>query len=205
MNDQSTRDGLEVFIDAARMLETGTPLIAFSLPGIAETRSKLNVADVLTKPISRSQLLGSLKSIGILEGTILVADDDPDALQLFGRILTTSDPPYRVRLARDGQETLDLLREFRPDAILLDLAMPKISGYQLLKERDVRPELHDIPIIIISAQDIAGNPLVSDLMVVTQKDGLSIHQLLACIKAISQTLSPGFRGDVPGPQEDPLD
>ena len=190
-------------IEDIHSLEAGSPLIAFSLPGLKNSREKLHVADVLLKPISRTQLLDSLQSIGVLGGTILIADDDPDALQLFGRILTTADPPYRVRLARDGQEVLDLLGQFTPDAILLDMVMPGISGYQLLKERDVRQELAGIPIVVISAQDDAVNPLVSEYIVVTQKNGFSVRQLLACINVLSQTLSSGFRAGVSERPADP--
>jgi signal transduction histidine kinase/CheY-like chemotaxis protein len=182
-----------------------TPIIACSIPGLDKLNSQLNVADILVKPISGSQLIAALERLNIFSGTILIADDDPDALQLFGRILSTSKYSYRIRLARDGEEVLNILKECHPEAIFLDLAMPNISGYQLLGERSERSELADIPIIVISARDAYDHPIVSDMFLVTQKGGFSIRQLLTCIRLVSETLSPNAPSGDPGKKGDRLD
>jgi len=189
MNTPSIRSALGELGDISD-LNPDTPLIACSIPGLGKLSSQLNVADVLVKPISSTQLISALERLNILEGTILIADDDPDALQLFGRILSSSKHPYQIRLARDGQEVLDILKGCRPEAIFLDLVMPNISGYQLLSERSQRAELANIPIIVISARDAYDHPIVGDMFLVTQKRGFSMRQLLTCIRVISETLSP---------------
>ena len=62
--------------------------------------------------------------------TILVMDDDQDVLSLLQRFLENHG--YQVRLASDGEEGLALARELRPDLVLLDMLMPRLSGFGVL-------------------------------------------------------------------------
>jgi len=204
MNIPAVRCALSELGDLSAM-NPDTPIIACSIPELGELSSQLNVADILVKPIYGSQLIESLERLNILSGTILIADDDPDVLQLFSRIFSASDHSYRIRQARDGQEVLNVLKECRPEAIFLDLAMPNISGYQLLSERNQRPEFADIPIIVTSARDADGHPIMSDMFLVTQKGGFSIRQLLTCIQVITQTLSPNAQSGGPALPANPTD
>lgn len=186
------RPSLNVSLDSlgtTQLLVEGTPVIFCSLPGIEEASNALDVEDILVKPISRASLLETLKRLNILQGTLLIVDDEPDALQLFGRMLSTGRLKYHIRLARDGQEALAILHESHPDAILLDLVMPNMDGFQLLEARSQDPELKAIPVVVISARDLAGKPVVSNAIVVAQHGGFSMRQLLACIQVISRALS----------------
>jgi CheY-like chemotaxis protein len=119
----------------------------------------------------------------------LIVDDEPDALQLFGRMLALPGRGYRVLLARDGREAMGILEQYRPDAILLDLVMPNMDGFQLLEARKGDPALRDIPVVVISARDPAGQPIVSSALAVTRGGGLSVRQLLASIEAVGEILS----------------
>ena len=161
----------------------------------------MGVAGILIKPITRQKLLENLEQLHILEGTVLIVDDEPDALQLFGRMLASSGRNYRVLLARDGLDALHILEECRPDVILLDLVMPNMNGFQLLELRGQKPELQGIPIIVISARNPAGHPVVSQGLAVTQAEGLSVRQLMACIQALSQILSVTGTSADPGQPE----
>ena len=82
-----------------------------------------------------------------------------------------------------------MVHERRPNAILLDLVMPNMDGFQLLALREKDEALSDIPIIVVSAQDPAGQPVVSSTLAVTHRGGLSARQLLMGIRALSQSLS----------------
>jgi CheY-like chemotaxis protein len=104
-------------------------------------------------------------------------------------MLASSGRDYHILLARDGQDALNIIEYSRPDIILLDLVMPKLDGFHFLKIRDEKPELQDIPIIIISARNPTGQPIVSQSLAVTQMEGLSVGQLVTCIQALSQILS----------------
>ena len=188
----------------AQKLPHYTPLITCSIPRLNE----LNPAGAsvrLVKPIFRETLLGALDQLNIKEGTILVVDDESDALQLFRRMLTSSERDYRILLARDGQEALTILQECRPQVILLDLVMPNMDGFRFLELRRQHPLLSKIPVVIISARDPAGQPVVSSMVAATMGGGLSVSQLLAVIDAFSKVLVPsGPIGD-PEPTTAPFD
>jgi len=82
------------------------------------------------------------------ERLILVVDDDPDILQTLGLCLSTEG--YRVLMAANGREALDILERERPSVILLDLMMPVMDGWQFVAELDSRGR-RDVPLLILSA------------------------------------------------------
>jgi CheY-like chemotaxis protein len=179
-------------------LPDGTSVMVCSVPGTTESAGSLGVSDYLVKPVSRDALLAALERLNLDRRTVLVVDDEPEALQLFRRMLASSGQGYRVLRARNGEEALNILRERRPDVILLDLVMPKLDGFQLLEAKSQDPALSDIPVIVLSARDPAGQPIVSNALAITQKGGLSIHHLLAYIKMTGQVLS------ITAPSADPM-
>ena len=188
VNDVSVTKALERIVSSG-VLPGDMPTIICSIPGKQEAAGALGVAERLVKPISREALLGALERLNIETGTVMIVDDEPDALHLFGRILASSGRFYRVLLARDGQEALSILSEHRPDVILLDLIMPNMNGFQFLELKSQDPALCAIPVIVISARDPAGQPIISSALAVTRGGGLSTHQLLASIEAISKIFS----------------
>ena len=171
----------------AEQLPDGVPAILCTLPDVHDPA--VSSSERLIKPISQDALLDVLQRVGVQSGTVLVVDDEPDALHLFGRMLAASGHDYRVLQARDGQEALNVLREYRPDVILVDLVMPGMDGYALLAALSADPSLSDIPTVIISARDLADQPMSSRALAVTLRDGLSARQLLNCVEALTQTLS----------------
>ena len=83
---------------------------------------------------------------------ILVADDD-GKLQLLLRTVL-SDAGYDILHASDGEETMRLVKSERPHLILLDIAMPKMNGYEVCKEirSDPDPAVAKIKIVVISVK-----------------------------------------------------
>jgi CheY-like chemotaxis protein len=82
--------------------------------------------------------------------TVLIVEDDPDIQQVFAETLEWAG--HSVRVAGHGQHALDLLaNDFRPQLILLDIAMPVMDGLTFLDRRRSIPELMNIPVIVISA------------------------------------------------------
>ena len=80
---------------------------------------------------------------------ILVVDDDESHRTLICDLL--EEMGYRTTQARNGREALDLLEEDIPEAVLLDLRMPVMSGWGLLEALKKMPRAKNLPIIIISA------------------------------------------------------
>lgn len=173
-------------IEAGAVLPKDVPALICAVPGLREASNAVGASQFLVKPISSEMLLDALDRLQLMQGTILIVDDEPDALQLFGRLLLSFGRDYRVLLARDGQEAMEVLRECRPDLILLDLVMPKMDGFQILHElRDDRT-LQNIPVLVISARDPVGGPIVSRSLAITRQGGMSVMEVLAYIKSLIQ-------------------
>ena len=192
VNAASIGAGLQALNGGGR-LPASTPAIICSLPGVSDAAAELGVSDYLVKPIAREALLGALERLAPANAepqTILVIDDEPEALQLFWRMLLSAGRGYRVVPAGNGKQALAILREERVAAILLDLAMPDMDGFAFLEARNREPEWANIPVVITSARDPAGQPVVSGALAVTQRGGLSLAQLLGGIEALSRLLSP---------------
>jgi len=82
---------------------------------------------------------------------ILIVDDDPVNLEFFQLML--SKLGFEVQEANDGLDALEKLKKFRPDLILLDNIMPRMSGWELTKTLKQDQKFMDIPIIMFSALD----------------------------------------------------
>lgn len=173
----------------SNVLPHNTSMIICSIPEAYEEYDPLGISNYLIKPISREALLGALDQLKLKGKTILLIDDEPDALRLYRRMLVSAGRGYRVLRATDGRQAFDMLRNHYPDAILLDLVMPNMDGYQFLTEKKTNPTLRDVPVIIISARDPTCAPVVSKLLTVTKRGGLSTSQIFACIDVISGILS----------------
>ncbi len=189
VNDGSVSDMLRE-LSQSGILPDWTPAIICSVPGVYGAAGALGVADYLVKPISREALLGALDRLQLRGRTVLVVDDEPEAVRLFQRMLATAEPAYRVLRATSGNEALSILREQRVDAILLDLAMPDTDGFRLLERRDQDAKLRGIPVVVTSARDPAGQPIVAGALAAIRGAGLAVPQLLAAIQALSTILSP---------------
>jgi CheY-like chemotaxis protein len=84
-------------------------------------------------------------------GQVVVVEDDRPSLALFDAYLTGA--ALDVVTARDGQSGLAAVRRTRPDAVLLDIRLPGIDGWAVLKALKADPETADIPVIVVSIVD----------------------------------------------------
>lgn len=82
---------------------------------------------------------------------VLIADDDPQGVELLEAYL--SDSGYELQTAIDGEETLRKVREWQPDLVLLDIMMPRISGFQVCKALRANPQTRGIAVLMITALD----------------------------------------------------
>ncbi len=85
---------------------------------------------------------------------ILLVDDDEHILRSLEIYLKMEE--FRVMTAPGGKEALDVLKETRPDLIVLDIMMPEIDGFQVLEHIKGDPEIKNVPVIMLTAksQDI---------------------------------------------------
>ena len=84
-------------------------------------------------------------------GRVLVVDDEPMVRDTLGQVL--ADEGYIVDVAVDGGDALARVHANRPDAILLDLMMPGLTGIELCELLHNDPRFANIPVVIVSARD----------------------------------------------------
>ena len=82
---------------------------------------------------------------------ILIADDNPQNAELLEAHLDGTG--YETRLAANGEETIAAAKAWQPDVLLLDVMMPKMSGFEVCKRLRADPATRGIAVLIVSARD----------------------------------------------------
>lgn len=84
--------------------------------------------------------------------TILIVEDEPDTAEMYTQMLQRNG--YAVMKASGGIAAMKQLLNIKPDLILLDLMMPDVSGLEVLRFLRREPQLHDLPVVIVSAKSL---------------------------------------------------
>lgn len=171
-------------------LPARTPVISCYAPGLPEACEQLHVADYLIKPVTRAALLAAVARIASPGASLLVVEDNSAVAHLVARQLNSAEQGYRLLRASNGERALELMRQQQPDAVLLDLGLPDQDGYQVLQAKNADSVLRPIPVLIVSARDPLGEPVVTNRLRVEMAGGLSVRDILLSAVAISQVLSP---------------
>ncbi|MGH7552300.1 MAG: ATP-binding response regulator, partial [Longimicrobiales bacterium] len=131
-----------------------TPVVMLTILDDHNKGYALGATDYLTKPIDRDRLAVVLKRYVHNARTwqALVVEDDQDARALLRHMLESQG--WRVTEAADGMEALAIVSRHAPEVILLDLIMPEMDGFQFLDELRKKPELRDIPVVVVTAKDL---------------------------------------------------
>jgi two-component system, OmpR family, alkaline phosphatase synthesis response regulator PhoP len=82
---------------------------------------------------------------------VLIADDNPQGAELLEAYLSSTD--YELRIASDGEQTMNLVGSWQPDLILLDVMMPRLSGFEVCKRLRTNPATRDIAVLMVTALD----------------------------------------------------
>jgi CheY-like chemotaxis protein len=125
------------------------PVVMFTVVVDDGTAFDLGAAGYLNKPIDREKLLEAVRVALSRRGRVLVVEDDVDTIEMMRVALRRVG--YNVDIAADGYEALTLARRWRPQAIVLDLRLPGMDGYEALTHLKRSLNTQDIPIIVVSA------------------------------------------------------
>lgn len=132
------------------------PVIVCSIVDDFEKGFNLGATDYLVKPILEEDLVVALDRLNA-DGSIrevLVIDDNPNDLRLIGKMLD-NDGRYKSILAEGGQSGWNIISSGNPPhAIILDLFMPDVDGFQILERLQSNPKLRDLPTIVISGMEV---------------------------------------------------
>lgn len=82
---------------------------------------------------------------------VLVAEDEPDIRKLYQMTLSSWDLPLEILTAKDGHEALILLGQSRPDILIVDLNMPRLDGFHMVRVLRENPDYDHMTIIVVSA------------------------------------------------------
>jgi len=130
------------------------PVIIISIVADRRKAISLGAVDALTKPIIRSEFNASVQRnlrTGLHQlGKVLIVEDDPDARNLMSAWLESE--VGELKTANNGQEALNLLGDFRPDVIFLDLQMPIMDGPTFLQHLRADERFAHLPVIVITAK-----------------------------------------------------
>ncbi len=120
------------------------------------------VHDFLTKPFDRTALVSSLKSAGVSTGdasTVLVVDDDPGSRQVMA--VTLKQLGYGSSCVSTGATGLETARQQPPQAVVLDLMMPEMDGFQFLERFRQLPSCRRVPVIVWTAKNLTADEFIN--------------------------------------------
>jgi two-component system NtrC family sensor kinase len=114
----------------------------------------LGAVGYLTKPIDRERLHRLIRRFQAPTRPTRVLMVEDDALQRERMLGWLERPQWIVREAADGREALNILREEKPDVILLDLMMPEMDGFEVVAALQKNADWQEIPVIVITSLDL---------------------------------------------------
>jgi CheY-like chemotaxis protein len=86
------------------------------------------------------------------DGSILVVDDDPALRDILSSLL--AEDGWRVTTAGDGAAALAAIERERPAALVLDLMIPRLDGFEVLRALRMQPVTRDLPVVVVTAKDL---------------------------------------------------
>jgi PAS domain S-box-containing protein len=136
------------------------PVVIISILADRTKGFAVGAAAVMQSPVSRQELYDTLVVLGLspMSGDqrirVLVVDDDPKAVELIAvRIGGMASEVFR---ALGGREAIEIARREVPDLIVLDLMMPDVDGFDVVKALNTEPATAEIPVIVVTASAITA-------------------------------------------------
>jgi CheY-like chemotaxis protein/two-component sensor histidine kinase len=157
------------------------PIILVTLSEKEGLGLTLGASDYVSKPIEAHRLLGILSSCrpGQLKTPIMVVEDDAPTREVIVRLLTRENWP--VVQAENGRQAIEIMQAAPPSLVLLDLLMPELDGFGVLRAMRVNPDWRDIPVVVLTSIDLTNeirNLLQQQTNRVFQKGTYSKEELL---------------------------
>ena len=161
------------------------PVILMTIVDEKNRGYSLGAADYMIKPVDRERLAAVLRGlVGQGGRRVLVVDDDQ--ILRRGLLQTLEKDGWKVVEADNGLRGIERLREATPDAIVLDLMMPEMDGFEVLAELRRRPDWRDIPVIVVTAKDLTEDDhrrLNGGVERIMQKDAATRDEMLGEVSA----------------------
>jgi protein-histidine pros-kinase len=138
-------------------LNRETPVIVVTVVSGNASAMGYRVSEFLVKPVNEAELVAALRRSGITPDNrpkILCVDDDPKSLKLAEIALQSGG--YVPLCESDAKSALKLLEEERPAAVILDLMMPGMDGFEFMEQFRRRPDSSETPVIVWTVKDLTA-------------------------------------------------
>ena len=185
-------NGFETLVALKKSPETANiPIIIVSIVDQKQVGFALGAADYLVKPIRKPILLEAIRKHVLPHGdddtTILLVDDDPKALELLEETLRSAG--YETQSVRSGARALEVLSSKLVSAVLLDLLMPGMDGFEVIRHVRKEATLKELPIFVMTAKTLAAEEVAllnRETQALFQKNGSWQQQLMVEVKRVVQ-------------------
>ncbi|MBT6776565.1 response regulator, partial [bacterium] len=158
------------------------PVIMLTMADEPDIGYSLGATDYLTKPVNWNQLSNILSNhkIESASQTILIVEDDDTTREMLKKSLTGHD--FKVRIATNGKEGLEKVKDSKPGLVLLDLMMPEMDGFEFAEKLRENKDWLDIPVVVITAKDLTSadhKRLKGNVEAIMQKGSYSKKELMS--------------------------
>jgi signal transduction histidine kinase/DNA-binding response OmpR family regulator len=136
------------------------PIIVISIVDQPAVGATLGADEYLVKPVEKAALLAAVRRcLGVKQGEssqrpILVVEDDTSTCEIISELLTAQG--YAVTTAEDGEQARAQMEAGLPELVILDLMLPKVSGFELLAEWRSKPRTADLPVFVLTSKDLTA-------------------------------------------------
>lgn len=152
------------YIEELRAQEYKGPILAISVVNEPKPAMEAGADAFLPKPIPPFTLLNMVRDLveKVASKTILLVDDDEVTRFLIGGLLVKKG--FRIIEAREGREAIGVIRTTPPDAVIMGMTMPDMTGVEILREIRQNHDKEAVPVILHSSRQLTGKEkdLVSD-------------------------------------------
>ena len=173
-------------LDQIRRHHLGLHVVTMPMPSGRMAIRQRGVYDYLVKPVSRATLKKSLSHFGDALRSIMIIDDNRDIVRLFSQTVRSLKANYSVRAAYSGPDGIRLMREHKPDLLMLDVLMPEMDGFEVIAAMRADELLEDIPVILVSAKGASEliTPDIQGEIALRRESGYAPIDLITCAQAL---------------------
>lgn len=186
------KDGWEVLQDIRMTPATkDIPVIVYSIIDNKELGFALGATDYLIKPVDKKTLVSRLYDLSFSKKkqrqivNIMIVDDNTEAVEVIAAMLEPEG--FNLIKAYSGREAIEKAETTRLDAVLLDLMMPEMDGFEVVQRLKIMPSTCDIPIFIVTAKDITVEDrlrLTGQIDRIYQKSAFTREDLVKQLKTL---------------------
>jgi CheY-like chemotaxis protein/anti-sigma regulatory factor (Ser/Thr protein kinase) len=185
-------NGFETLVALQKTPETANiPIIIVSIVDQKQVGFALGAADYLVKPIRKPVLLETIRKHVPLQtdddAAILLVDDDPRTLELLEQILRSAG--YETQSVQSGARALEVLSSKLVSAVLLDLLMPGMDGFEVIRHVREQETLKELPILVMTAKTLAQEEIAllsRETQALFEKNGSWRQQLIVEVGRVVQ-------------------